>query len=175
MSTITEDTVEQLAIEWFQSLGYAYLPGPEIAPGESHSERDSFGDVILERRLNDAIHRLNPKIPVAARDDAFRKTLRVEGPSTLAANKLFHRMLTAGVDVEYPRGDGTIAGDHVRLVDFKNPDNNDWLVVNQFTVIEGTKNRRPDLVVFVNGLPLAVIELKNAADEGATIWTAYNQ
>jgi type I restriction enzyme, R subunit len=173
--TVTEDVVEQAAIEWFQSLGYAHLYGPDIAPGEPAAERDSFGDVVLTRRLAEAIDRLNPKMPSSAREEALRKVLRVEGPSLIAANRQFHRMLTAGVDVEYSRGDGTIAGDHAHLVDVHNPENNDWLVVNQFTVVEGTHNRRADLVVFVNGLPLAVIELKNAVNENASIWSAYEQ
>jgi type I restriction enzyme, R subunit len=173
--SVTEDTVEQAAIEWFEELGYAYLAGPSIAPGEPGAERDSYGDVILKSWLTAAIDRLNPNIPAAAREDALRKVLRVEGPSLVQINRLFHRMLAAGVDVEYPRGDGTIAGDHVRLVDFENPDNNDWHVVNQFTVQEGTHTRRADIVVFVNGMALAVLELKNAAQEQADIWSAYKQ
>jgi type I restriction enzyme, R subunit len=173
--TITEDTVEQATIEWFEDLGYAYLAGPSIAPGEAGAERDSYGDVVLQSWLTAAIDRLNPAIPAAAREDALRKVLRVEGPSLIQANRLFHKMLVAGVDVEYPRNDGSIAGDHVWLVDFENPDNNDWHVVNQFTVTEGTHTRRADLVVFLNGLPIAVFELKNAAGEQADIWTAYKQ
>jgi type I restriction enzyme R subunit len=173
--TVTENTVEQAAIEWFEDLGYAYLAGPSIAPGESGAERDSYGDVVLKSWLTAAIDRLNPTIPASAREDALRKVLRVEGPSLIQTNRLFHKMLVAGVDVEYPRGDGTIAGDHVRLIDFDNPDNNDWHVVNQFTVTEGTHTRRADIIVFVNGLPLAVLELKNAAHEQADIWSAYKQ
>ena len=173
--TVTEDTVEQAAIEWFEELGYAYLAGPSIAPGEPGSERDSYGDVVLKSWLTAAIDRLNPTIPAAAREDALRKVLRVEGPSLVQTNRLFHKMLVAGVDVEYPRGDGTIAGDHVRLVDFDNPDNNGWHVVNQFTVTEGTHTRRADVVVFINGLPIAILELKNAAGEQADIWSAYKQ
>ena len=173
--SVTENTVEQAAIEWFEELGYVYLPGPSIAPGEPGAERDSFGEVVLQSWLTAAIDRLNPAIPAAAREDALRKVLRVEGPSLIQANRLFHRMLVAGVDVEYPRGDGTIAGDHVRLIDFENPDNNDWHVVNQFTVTEGTHKRRADIVVFVNGLPIGILELKNAAAEQADIWSAYKQ
>jgi type I restriction enzyme, R subunit len=173
--TVNEDTVEQAAIEWFEELGYAYLAGPSIAPGEPGAERDSYGDVVLQSWLTAAIDRLSPTIPRHAREDALRKVLRVEGPSLIQTNRLFHKMLVAGVDVEYPRGDGTIAGDHVRLVDFDNPDNNDWHVVNQFTVTEGTHTRRADVMVFVNGLPLAVLELKNAAHEQADIWSAYKQ
>ena len=175
MSTITEDTVEQLAIEWFQSMGYLHMDGRTIAPGEAAAERDSFKDVVLERRLRDAIERLNPQIPSEAREDAFRKVVLVEGPSLIAANQRFHSMLSEGVSVEYRRPDGSIAGDRVRLVDFANADMNDWLVVNQFTVIEGQHNRRPDIVVFLNGLPIAVIELKNAVDENASIRNAFKQ
>ncbi|MBU6277090.1 MAG: type I restriction endonuclease subunit R [Planctomycetes bacterium] len=173
--SVTEDTVEQAAIEWFEELGYAYLDGPSIAPGEPGAERDSYGDVVLQSWLTAAIDRLNPGIPAPARGDALRKVLRVEGPSLIQANRVFHRMLVAGVDVEYRRADGTIKYDHVRLVDFDNPDTNDWHVVNQFTVTEGTHTRRPDIVVFVNGLPIAILELKNAAQEQADIWSAYKQ
>ena len=173
--TVSEDTVEQAAIEWFEALGYAYLAGPSIAPGEPGAERDSYADVVLQGWLSNAITRLNPTMPAAAKEDALRRVLRVEGPSLIAANRQFHHMLVAGVDVEYRRPDGSIASDHARLIDFETPDNNDWLVVNQFTVTEGTKTRRPDLVLFVNGLPLAVVELKNAANEGATMWSAYDQ
>ena len=173
--TLTEDTVEQAAIEWFEALGYAYLAGPSIAPGEPGAERDSYADVVLQGWLSNAITRLNPTMPAAAKEDALRRVLRVEGPSLIAANRQFHHMLVAGVDVEYRRPDGSIASDHARLIDFETPDNNDWLVVNQFTVTEGTKTRRPDLVLFVNGLPLAVVELKNAANEGAPMWSAYDQ
>ena len=173
--SITEETVEKVAIDWFLSMGYSYVNGLSMAPGEACSERDSFKDVVLERRLRDAIDRLNPQIPSEAREDAFRKVLLVEGPSLIAANQRFHSMLSEGVSVEYRRPDGSIAGDRVRLVDFANADMNDWLVVNQFTVIEGQHNRRPDIVVFLNGLPIAVIELKNAVDENASIRNAFKQ
>ena len=173
--SITEETVEKVAIDWFLSMGYSYVNGLSMAPGEACSERDSFKDVVLERRLRDAIERLNPQIPSEAREDAFRKVVLVEGPSLIAANQRFHSMLSEGVSVEYRRPDGSIAGDRVRLVDFANADMNDWLVVNQFTVIEGQHNRRPDIVVFLNGLPIAVIELKNAVDENASIRNAFKQ
>ncbi|MHB1233112.1 MAG: type I restriction endonuclease subunit R [Burkholderiales bacterium] len=167
--------VEEAALTWFGELGYAIAHGPHIAPGESASERDSFADVILIGRLRDAITRLNPAIPEDAREEALRKVLHPDNPSFLANNRAFHHMLRDGVEVEYKRPDGSIAGDHVRLVDFADAQANDWLAVNQFTVIEAQHNRRPDIVVFVNGLPLAVLELKNAADEDATIWSAYKQ
>lgn len=121
------------------------------------------------------MERLNPDIPDEAREDALRRVLRVATPSLAQTNRAFHKMVRDGVEVEYPRRDGTIAGGHARLVDFEDVSTNDWLAVNQYTVIEGQNNRRPDIVVFVNGLPLGLIELKNAADEDATIWTAYDQ
>jgi type I restriction enzyme R subunit len=170
-----ESIVEEAALEWFGELGYAVGHGPHIAPGEPAAERDSFGEVVLVGRLRDAIWRLNPAIPEDAREEALRKVLRVGTPSLTQTNRAFHKMLRDGVEVEYPRTDGSIAGDHVRLVDFDDMNANDWLVVNQFTVIEGQYNRRPDIVVFVNGLPLGLIELKNAADEDADIWAAYRQ
>ncbi len=171
--SLNESTVEAAALEWFEVLGYAVGHGPHLAPGEPSTERDSFGDVVLVRRLRAAIQQLNPKIPEEAREDALRKVLRVATPSLVGTNRLFHAMLRDGVPVEYRRKDGSIAGDDVRLVDFSTPDANDWFAVNQFTVIEGPVNRRPDVVVFVNGLPLAVLELKNAAEEDATTYDAF--
>lgn len=172
---ICESTVEEAALSWFDELGYKVVHGEEIAPERPGAERESFGDVLLIERLRDAIDRLNPDIPGDAREDALRKVLRPDRPTLVTNNRAFHRMLRDGVEVEYRREDGSIAGDQVHLVDYDNPENNDWLVVNQFTVIEGQHNRRPDVVVFVNGMPLSVVELKNAADEDATIWTAFNQ
>ncbi|HQT29625.1 MAG TPA: type I restriction endonuclease subunit R [Thiobacillus sp.] len=177
--SLNESIVEDAALEWFEALGYAIGHGPHIAPGEPAAERDSFGDVVLVGRLREAVRRLNPTIPEEACEDAVRRVLRVGTPSLTQTNRAFHRMLRDGVPVEYPRRDGSIAGDHVRLVDFGDVRANDWLAVNQFTVIETSggaqHNRRPDIVVFVNGLPLGLIELKNAADEDATIWSAYAQ
>ena len=173
--SLNESIVEEAALEWFGELGYAVGHGPHMAPGEPAAERDSFGEVVLVGRLREAIRRLNPAIPDEARDEALRKVLRVGTPSLTQTNRAFHKMLRDGVDVEYPRPDGSIKGDKVILVDFDDPKANDWLAVNQFTVIETQHNRRPDIVVFVNGLPLSVIELKNASDEEATIWSAYGQ
>jgi type I restriction enzyme, R subunit len=173
--TLTEAIVEEAALGWFQELGYAVLPGPQLAPGESAAERESFSTVLLVGRLREAIRQLNPAIPDDAREEALRKLLRLATPSLMQTNRVFHRLLREGVPVEYPRPDGSIAGDHVRLVDFTAVAANDWLVVNQFSVSDGQHNRRPDLVVFLNGLPMGLIELKNAADEGATIWSAYSQ
>ena len=175
MSVLNESHVEDAALTWFGELGYAIGHGPHMAPGELAAERSSFGDVVLVSRLRDAITRLNPTIPEDAREEALRKVLRLDSPAFLANNRAFHHWLRDGVEVEYKRTDGSIAGDRVRLVDFADAPANDWLAVNQFTVIEGQHNRRPDIVVFINGLPLAVLELKNAADEDATIWSAYKQ
>ncbi|MBK7956041.1 MAG: type I restriction endonuclease subunit R [Candidatus Accumulibacter sp.] len=173
--SLNESIVENAALEWFGDLGYAIGHGPHLAPGEPAAERDSFGEVVLVGRLREAIRRLNPAIPEEAREEALRKVLRVGTPSLTQTNRAFHRMLRDGVPVEYPRPDGSIAGDHVRLVDFGDVRANDWLAENQLTVIEGQHNRRPDIVIFLNGLPLGLIELKNAADEDATIWSAYAQ
>lgn len=171
---LNESTVEAAALEWFGQLGYTVAYGPDFAPGEPEAERQSFGDVVLVGRLRDAIRRLNPRIPEDAREEALRKVLRVATTSLVGTNRQFHAMLRDGVDVEYRRkgGDG-VAGDKLKLVDTTKLDANDWLVLNQFTVIEGPVNRRPDVVVFVNGLPLAVIELKNAAEEDATTFDAF--
>ncbi|MFH1923835.1 MAG: type I restriction endonuclease subunit R [Planctomycetota bacterium] len=173
--SLHESDVEEAALSWFGGLGYEVRHGPEIAPGEPKAERESFGDVLLVRRLRDAIDRLNPGLPEDAREDAFRKVLRPDRPTLVTNNRAFHGMLRDGVEVEYQRDDGATAGNQVHLIDYDKPENNDWLVVNQFTVIEGQHNRRPDVVVFVNGMPLGVIELKNAANEDATIWDAFNQ
>jgi type I restriction enzyme R subunit len=171
---LNESTVEAAALEWFGELGYTVGFGPDLAPGERKAERDSFGDVVLVERLRKAIRRLNPAIPEEAREDALRKVLRVTTPSLIGTNRRFYAMLRDGVDVEYRRKDGDgIAGDRVRLVGFDDPAANDWFAVNQFTVIEGQHNRRPDIVVFLNGLPLGVLELKNAAEEDATTYDAF--
>ena len=170
-----QSTVEEAALEWFEALGYGVAHGPHLAPGEIGAERDTFSDVALQGRLRTAIQRLNPAMPGEAREDALRKVLRIATGSLTQTNRAFHKLLRDGVPVEYPRTDGSIKGDFARLVDFTDVDANDWLAVNQYTVIEGQHNRRPDIVVFVNGLPLGLIELKNAADEDATIWSAYAQ
>jgi len=131
--------------------------------------------VVLERRLRQALVRLNSELPSDALEDACRKLTRTDAPSLVERNRAVHRMLVDGVNVEYRRKDGSIAGAQARVIDFDVPGNNDWLAVNQFTVSESHHTRRPDVVIFVNGLPLAVIELKNAADEDANIWTAFHQ
>ena len=173
-ATFTESVVEQAAMDWLESLGYTALFGPEIAPGEMFTERQAYQDVILAGRLRDALASLNPEIPAAALEDAFLKISRVDSPSLNQSNRLLHRMLVDGVNVEFQM-EGRLVHDKARFVDFDNPDNNNWVAVNQFTVVEGQNNRRPDIVLFLNGLPIAVIELKNPADENATLWTAFNQ
>jgi len=175
MSQFTESVVEDAALAWLESLGYAVLHGPDIAAGEPAAERTdpTYRDVALEDRLRRALGRLNPGLPADALDDAFRKVTRSDAPSLLERNRAVHRMLVDGVTVEYRRADGSIAGAQAKLIDFNTPGNNDWLAVNQFTVAEGQHTRRPDVVLFVNGLPLAVIELKNPADENATVWSAF--
>jgi type I restriction enzyme R subunit len=173
--SLNESIVEDAALEWFGELGYAVGHGPHLAPGEPAAERDSFSEVVLVGRLREAIRQLNFSIPEEAREEALRKVLRVGMPALVQTNCAFHQMLRDGVPVEYPRPDGSIAGDHVRLLDFDDVRANDWFVVNQFTVIEGQHNRRPDIVVFINGLPLGLIELKNAVNEETDIWSAYAQ
>jgi type I restriction enzyme R subunit len=174
MSHFVESTVEDAALSWLAELDFAVKHGPHIAPGELHAERTGFGETVLPQRLRDALAALNPNIPAEALEDAFRKVTVPQHPSLIANNHAFHRLLVEGVPVEYQK-DGRTVPDLVWLVDWEHPEANDWLVVNQFTVIEGQHNRRPDIVIFINGLPLAVIELKNAADESADIWSAFNQ
>ena len=177
MTAFTESVVEEAALAWLEALGYAILHGPEIAAGMPDAERNDpdYRDVVLERRVRDALVTLNPALPAEALEDAFRKLTRSDAPSLLERNRAVHRMLVDGVTVEYRRADGSIAGAQARVIDFDTPGNNDWLAVNQFTVAEGQHTRRPDVVLFVNGLPLAVIELKNPADENATVWSAHQQ
>ena len=170
----TESTVEEAAWAWLESLGYTTLSGPNIAPDEEAAERASFSDVILVERLRAAIERLNPGIPSETKEEALKKVLRFEHPSLIQNNHHFHRLLLDGVPVEYQE-EGRTAHGQVWLIDFDILDQNDWLAVNQFTVIENKNNRRPDVVLFVNGLPLVVVELKNLADEKATVKDAFGQ
>ena len=175
MSTFSESTVESAAFAWLSELGWQVKHGPEIAPDGLFAERQDYGQVVLNQRLWDALARLNPDLPPKALQDALRKLVNPPGATLEQRNRALHRMLVDGVTVEYRRPDGAIAGAQVRVLDFDDPDNNDWLAVSQFTVVENRHTRRPDVVLFVNGLPLAVIELKNPADEQATIWSAYQQ
>ena len=171
----TESIVEEAALAWLESVGWSLKNGLDIAPDMPAAERQDYGQVILERRLRDALARLNPDLPAEALEDAFRKVTQPEGAEIVARNRVFHRLLVDGVTVEYRTHSGEIRGGQVQVVDFFAKDNNDWLAVNQFTVAENKHIRRPDIVLFLNGLPLAAFELKNAADESATIWSAFQQ
>ena len=175
MTTLIESDVEEAALGWLRGLGWQAAYGPDIGPDSPRAERDSFGQTVLERRLRDAVARLNPSLPVSALDDALRKLTQPEGATLEARNRSFHRMLVNGITVEYRAGDGNIRGEQAHVIDADRPDRNDWLAVNQFTVTEDQNTRRPDIVLFVNGLPLGIIELKNPADEDATIWSAWQQ
>ena len=175
MTTFGESTVEDATLDWLAGLGWSVAHGPDIAPDTLAAERDDYGQVVLEQRLHDALAQLNPDLPAEALDDAFRKLVHAEGPTLETRNRAFHRMLVDGVTVEYRTSDGAVRGAQARVIDFDDPANNDWIAVNQFTVVENKHERRPDIVLFVNGLPLLVIELKNPTDEDATIWTAWQQ
>jgi type I restriction enzyme R subunit len=173
----TESAVEEAALEWLEAKGWTVLHGPEIAVGTLLAERSDsdYRDVILERRFRQSLQRLNPSLSQDAIEAAMRKLTTVDGPTLLDRNRTAWRMLIDGVAVEITRPDGSLGGFPVAVVDFANPENNDWAAVNQFTVREGQHVRRPDILLFLNGLPIACIELKNAIDEKATIWTAYDQ
>jgi len=172
---LNESTLESKALAWLSAIGWQVRHGSDIAPAGLFAEREDYKDVVLTKRLMDALVRLNPNLPPGALKDAFRKLMNPEGATLEQRNHAFHRMLVDGVTVEFRRQDGSIAGAQARVLDFDHPDNNDWLAVNQFKVVENRHTRRPDVVLFVNGLALAVIELKNPADVQATIWTAYQQ
>jgi type I restriction enzyme R subunit len=174
----TESIVEEAALTWLENAAFSVAHGPDIAIGQPGAERSdpTYRDVVLVWRLREALVRLNPNLPQEALDDAFRKIVRADGPTLIERNRAVHRMLVDGVTVEYRRADGSIAGAQARVIDFEDPDNNDWLAVNQFTVVgpQG-QARRADIVIFLNGLPLGVVELKNPADENAKIWSAFRQ
>jgi type I restriction enzyme, R subunit len=173
----TESIVEEAALAWLETMGYPVLHGPDLAAGGQTAERSdpNYRDVVLEGRVRQALVRLNPDLPAEAQEEAFRKLTKADAPSLIERNRALHRMLVDGVTVEYRRRDGSIAGAQMRVIDFDNPNNNDWLAANQFTVGEGQHIRRLDVLLFINGLPMAVIELKNAADENADIWSAFRQ
>ncbi len=175
MTGISEAVAEAASFAWLNSLGWETSHGQDIAPDARNAERDDYDEVVLERRMRDALAVLNPGLPPDALDDAFRKVTRSEGSTLESRNRAFRRMLVNGVEVEYRDTEGRVRGGQVRVIDFENTANNDWLAVNQFTVSENQNTRRPDIVLLVNGLPLGLIELKNPADEDATIRTAWNQ
>jgi type I restriction enzyme R subunit len=171
---MTEDQLEQETLAWLQDVGYTHRYGPDIALDGPAPERASYRQVILTFRLREAIHKLNPGIPTAAREDALKQVLDLGLPALLAANRAFHRLLVGGVPVQYQQ-DGETRGDLVRLVDWAQPLRNEWLAVNQFTIKGAHHTRRPDIILFVNGLPLVLLELKNPADQNADVWRAYDQ
>jgi len=174
MTKITENLIEEFCIELLEKQGFQYIYAPDIAPDGDSPDRDGYDDVILGNRLMEAIVRINPSVPHDSQQEALKEIRRINSPELLTNNENFHRMLTEGVNVSYQKN-GSQRGDLVWLIDFENPLNNDFVVANQLTVIENGINKRPDIVLFVNGLPLVVIELKNAADENTTIKSAYQQ
>ncbi len=171
---LTENTIEHFTIELLERAGYEYVYGPQIAPDGEHAERQSYHDVLLPLRLQAAIDRLNPGIPAEARFQAFRNVANIASPELIVNNERFHTFFTDGIEVEYQQN-GITRGGKVWLVDFEHPENNEFLVVNQFTIIEHNVTKRPDVILFVNGLPVVIIELKNPSDEHATIKKAFNQ
>ena len=171
---LTEAEVEAVLLDQLGALGYACLNDAVSGPDGSSPEREAYSDTILPGRLRAAIARLNPQIPEEAREDALRKVLAVERPSLIEENRRLHRAMVQGVPVEYRATDGTIRGDAVRLIDPEDQQN-DWLAIAQFTVIENGHNRRPDVVVFLNGLPVGVIEVKKPGAETATLGAAFDQ
>ena len=171
---MTEDQLEQETLTWLVDTGYCHIYGPDIALDGDAPERTNYTQVVLVERLRSAIARLNPSVPLVARDDALQQVLNLETPVLLSANRLFHRLLVNGVPVEYQR-DGETRGDFVRLIDFADVAANEWLAINQFSIKGPKHTRRPDIILFINGLPLVLLELKNPADENADIWKAYDQ
>ena len=174
MTVFSESVVEDAALDWLRGLGYNVIAGPDMPPGP-HALREDYSGVVFASTVRGALGRINPDLPDEALDDAFRKLTRPEGSTLEARNRAFHRMLVDGVTVEYRTAEGAIRGAQAQVIDFDDPDRNDWLAVNQFTVTENKHERRPDVVLFINGLPLALIELKNPADEDATVWSAWQQ
>jgi type I restriction enzyme R subunit len=173
--SFAESHVEEAALAWLTELGYGTATGLDIGPDGITPERANYADVLLLDRVRDAITRLNPTLAAETRADALNQLFQAQTPTLIAENRRLHRYMIEGVPVQVRRDDGTISGEQVRLIDFDDPDANDWLAVNQYTVIENKANRRPDVVLFVNGLPLGVIELKNPGDENATLDGAFNQ
>ncbi|GAB2942920.1 type I restriction endonuclease subunit R [Aquaspirillum soli] len=171
---MTEDQLEQETLGWLEEVGYRHLYGSAIAPDSENPERDNHQQVLLPLRLREAIHRLNPDIPTLAKEDALKQVMDLGVPILLSANRYFHKLLVSGVPVEYQK-DGETRGDFVRLIDWANPKKNEWLAVNQFSIKGPHHTRRPDIILFVNGLPLVLLELKNPADENADIWKAFDQ
>ena len=175
MTSLDEADVEQVVLEWLSSLGWQTAYGPDIAPDNPGAERNDFTQVVLEERLRAALLNLNPDLPPSALETGLRQLTNPDGPTLEARNRSFHHVLTRGVTVPVRRPDGTTSGEPANVVDFENPANNDWLAVNQVSVKENQSTRRADIVLFLNGLPLGIIELKNPADENTDVWDAWNQ
>ncbi|MFM5676542.1 type I restriction endonuclease subunit R [Aeromonas veronii] len=171
---MTEDQLEQEVLGWLAEVGYRVVCGYDVAPDSDNPWRANFNQVLLLDQLRDAIARLNPSVPMVAREDALAQVVNLDTPAQLSANRAFHHLLVNGVPVQYQR-DGETVGDFVRLVDFEDPTANEWLAINQFTIKGPKHTRRPDIILFVNGLPLVVLELKNPADVHADIWKAFDQ
>lgn len=171
---MTEDQLEQDALGWLGDVGYTHLYGPDISVDGNAPERSNYTQVVLVERLRQAIQRLNPSVPLLAREEALQRVLNLDTPVLLAANRQFHRLLVNGVPVEYQQ-DGETRGDFVRLINFVEVAANEWLAVNQFTIKDAKHTRRPDIILFINGLPLVLLELKNPADENADLWKAFDQ
>ena len=172
-ASLSESTVEAAALARLEGCGWAVAHGPDVAPDTPAAERTDYGEVVLTDRLRSALAQLNPALPADALENVIRRLTRPAGATLEARNRDFHRMVVAGVTVEYVDPDGRVRGDQVRVLDFDEPEANDWLAVNQFTVVEHKHERRPDIVLFVNGLPLGVVELKHPTDENATIRAAF--
>ncbi|MYE40140.1 MAG: type I restriction endonuclease subunit R, partial [Chloroflexi bacterium] len=176
---LSEYVVEQAALAWLEGLSWRVMYGPDIAPETPNFERNDYSQVIIEHRLRNTLAQINRGLPADALEDIFRKLTHPEGATLEARNRSFHRMLVNGVNVEYRSADGNMRGEPAKVIDFDDWAANDWLVVNQFSLTDtvgGNRNtRRPDVVLFVNGLPLGIIELKNPSDEDATIWSAWQQ
>lgn len=175
MTKLTEATVEDAALEYFAQLGYKTAWGPGIAPGEPGQERTSFEQVFLQARLRLAVRRINPSADPSLIDEAIKRLGRAESQNLVAENFRVHKLVTEGVPVEHRGGDGAVRTARIWLIDYEKPTNNDWVAINQFTIVENRKNRRPDVIVFVNGIPLGLLELKNPTDEYATLKGAWNQ
>ena len=174
MKKITEDDIELLAIELLKEQGFQYFYGLDVAPDKTNSFRSNYEEVLLNNQLQSAIERLNPNIPVTIREEAFNEIKNISSESLIVGNETFHEKMIEGVKVLVRKGSENL-GNFVRLIDFENPENNEYTAINQFTVIEEGHNHRPDIVLFINGLPLVVIELKNHRDKKATIQSAYRQ
>jgi type I restriction enzyme, R subunit len=175
MTGFAESHVEEAALAWLAELGYATANNLDIGPDGGAPERASYGDVLLVKRVRSAVAKLNPSFTAETRAEVLNKLVQSETPTLVTENRRLHRYIIEGVPVEVRRPDGSIGGEQVRLIDFDDPDANDWLAANQYTVIENKTKRRPDVVIFVNGFPLGVIELKNPGDENATLDGAFNQ